>query len=241
MKTAFATGNQWRQIYHTFYYHGILMQCYKPGPGQPYIYIPINPPINPPNYLYPCDGLPETATPPQKYQSSRNTKITASGGLLTAEYQYSVSGGPHVAYKWSFTQPIKIEFEVSFPRLQYAGGGTLTLYCNVEFPTTNELTYHTYKTIKKVGEEWVITESGFIVHKGTTIYYTGAFLSAWRGKLIKNITTGLWDIYLNDTLLVSAIEVNPGTMVWYMAANMNSPFYIDMDYINAWVNIDRIP
>ena len=49
MKTAFATGDQWRQIYHTFYYHGILMQCYKPGPGQPYIYIPINPP--PPEWV----------------------------------------------------------------------------------------------------------------------------------------------------------------------------------------------
>ena len=49
MKTAFATGDQWRQIYHTFYYHGILMQCYKPGPGQPYIYIPVNPP--PPEWV----------------------------------------------------------------------------------------------------------------------------------------------------------------------------------------------
>ena len=76
---------------------------------------------------------------------------------------------------------------------------------------------------------------------GKTTYYSGPFQDNWTGKLVETSIVGKWNIFLNGLLIVSDLALNPNTLAFYMIAGNNDYSFIDMDYLNAWVNIDRIP
>lgn len=242
MKTAFLHAYAWRNLFKSYYYHGILMQCKTPPAPGYWIGYNTTPPINPPNFTYPCDGLPATATPPMTYWGFRNAEIAASGGLLHYHYKYTGdSGSSFYSYYWQFATPIKIEFEVSFPLFRSAGAGAQWMWAIISLPGTNGITFNTWQQQTKIGGIWVITNSYFTIMLAGVQLYRGAFLSTWRGKLIKNISTGKWDIYLNDALITTEQTLAPLSLAWYMCSSAYADCYIDMDYLNAWLNIDRIP
>lgn len=242
MKTTFIQAHAWHNIYKSYYYHGKLMQCKNPPDPLPFIGFTVNPPINPSNYTYPCDGLPATATPPMQPNISLHSKLTAAGGLLTFQSQYSVYGGASSAsFKWIFTSPIKIEFEVSFPRFQYTANTQDTLQALIMLPSSSGLGFKAQQTIEWVSNHYEIINSFFKVYLSSAIYYSGSFLDHWRGKLVKTIGVNKWNIFLNDVLIKSDLTLSPNTLAFYFVAGNNNDSFMDMDYLNAWVNIDRVP
>lgn len=83
MKTAFLQAEAWRNLYKSYYYHGILMQCKTPPNPYPFIEIPITPPPPPTLFDYTADVLPQNFVPPYTIEMISNCIPTVAGSILT--------------------------------------------------------------------------------------------------------------------------------------------------------------
>ena len=103
MKTSFHFGNLNKQKYKSYYYHGLKLICKEPFHPPPYIIFPLHTPINPPNYFYECDGLPDTATPPLTKMDLVNFNLSSSNSLLHLVGTRIRPGvSPLAIYFWQF-------------------------------------------------------------------------------------------------------------------------------------------
>jgi hypothetical protein len=198
------------------------------------------------NCFYPCDGLPNAATPPMDIIRNDDPSWAASGGLLHMYQPHSDTQIDNAWWgAWRDISPTTLEFEVSFPRMEYLGLEWEQISCRV-YTASNEDANHMgvcFLADLFLGTdngEQVIVYSGLTVWTQTASYYAPSLLSSWTGKVIvKNPTTHLVDVYLNDVLVLSDVIAVTDQAAFNVQLSGLGDSYVDLDYFNAY--IDRPP
>ena len=242
MKTGFLHGNAWKQLYKSYYYHGLLMQCRKePTPIQ-WIEYNTTPPINPPNYYYECDGLPPTATPPMSVYKLLTPIVSNSGGLLLVECNYFTLSTTLYGGTWTFPQAItKITLEASHPEITIVDTTTAGSSLGAQFLTlgTGSVVVRAFQFWKKIGGINTLTSQYTKIIANGTVKATLGYSSYHLLEIIK-ITLNHWDIYYNGNLIMHDYNaIITGARGWLEFVNIKA--IEKMDYMRVWRDIDRIP
>lgn len=239
MKTGFLHANAWKQLYKSYYYHGLIMQC-RTEPA-PIYWIGYNttPPYIPPNYYYECDGLPPTATPPMAIYKNISGYESNSGGLL----YFIIPAVTPTAYYYggTWTYPLatyKITLEASNPvnTMQNAGigGGN----CGAYFIVLGAIavTVRALRVWKKIGGINVLIDEYTSVLIGSLEYYHGAYGTSHRIEAIRTSLNN-WSVYYNGINLANNKGINPtGARGYLITGNVASTQA--MDYMRLWKDID---
>lgn len=242
MKTSFHFGNLNKQKYKSYYYHGLKLICKEPFNPPPYIIFPLHTPINPPNYFYECDGLPNTANPPLSLQTLTNCKLSSSSSIL--HFQSFYIGGhktPNATFYWPVLPFTYLEFSISCPNVWYTGTAFTTISFFITFNKTGGPYYRSYIYLKYVAGHYEIVDSYTDFFDGGIRYYQGPYLSSFDGKVVLNPLTGKYNFFLNNILLKSNVALSPNAIRCTLGTYETGHSFIDMDYLRAWVNIPRVP
>ena len=242
MKTSFHFGNLNKQKYKSYYYHGLKLICKEPFNPPPYIIFPLHTPINPPNYFYECDGLPDTATPPLTKMNLRNFNLSSSNSLLHLVGTRIRPGyRPLAKYFWQFGYKDYVEFSVSFPRVQYIGTSSCTFQLEISLSTYGDPFYRSLVAYEYTYGEVIITNSYTDVVINTKKYYIGPFITQINGKIAKSPLTGKYNYFINNILVKSDVTSAPSAILLTISATNDIGAFVDLDYLRAWVNIPQVP
>lgn len=196
------------------------------------------------NCFYPCDGLPNTATPAMEIVTNEeDSPWTSDSGLLHMVHPYSALQ-TDVSWwgAWKDLSPTTLEFEVSFPRMEYLGVGWEQLYCRAYTASMNDanhqgVVFDAFRALATDEGEQVVLSQGLQIHTRDTIYYAPALLSSWTGKIVvKNPVTHLVDVYLNDVLVISDTFAIIDQAAFNVQMSGMGDGYVDLDYFNAYID-----
>jgi hypothetical protein len=199
------------------------------------------------NSFYPCDGLPNTATPAMEIVTNEeDSPWTSDSGLLHMVHPYSASQ-TDVAWwgAWKDLSPTTLEFEVSFPRMEYLGVGWEQLYCRVYTASMVDanhqgVVFDSFRALATDEGEQVVLSQGFQIFTRDVTYLVPAphlSKSSWTGKIVvKNPVTHLVDVYLNDVLVIEDTFAIIDQAAFNVQMSGMGDGYVDLDYFNAYID-----
>ena len=191
------------------------------------------------DYLYPCDGLPDTASPALTLLQHPHMTISASGGMLHMYQQPNAKGEmDYVILTWTLPESLSsIEFEVSIPTMTDAGKKYQLFNPSVVIRHTSAPTSAISFVAKKYYSYGSLTFSGFEVTNGVLFDWTGSFLDTWTGKILPGSSADHVNVYLNDALIGSDVAMSG---IQEISFDFHPSGYgditADLDYFNVLVD-----
>ena len=240
MKTGFLYGDARTPKFVYYYYHGKIMQCRKEPRIPPYIYYDTHPAEYPPNFYYECDTMPNGATPPMTFHSSRGTTVTIAGGLFEAHTCNCPGyGQSYVRYYWPIHPTYKLEITALFPTLQIDDPNPGYTDAAVQTSTANGPGVKSRRIYRTSGGHNYIYDEYTQIQTSEWVFYRRPFTNYMHIIIEKILGTNKWNFYFNDELI--SYITNP--YLWrinFTLAGLPAPGGLEtMDYIRAWVDKER--